>query len=149
METLKVFAQRQNELCPSLSVNQTIVDAEGVEHYKRLRDFLKPLGIQNNVVMAYDLSATYNLKDEMDAAPRQVGQFTTFGEFTEAHLQFLFGEIEKDFANYPLLDGLAKRYYLLGIRNRLLHGEGAPNPKCATLNSHIRLLPDGRAPTCQ
>ena len=85
----------------------------------------------------------------MDAAPRQVGQFTTFGEFTEAHLQSLFGEIEKDFANYPLLDGLAKRYYLLGIRNRLLHGEGAPNPKCAALNSHIRLLPDGRAPTCQ
>ena len=80
----------------------------------------------------------------MDAAPRQVGQFTTFGEFTEAHLQSLFGEIEKDFANYPLLDGLAKRYYLLGIRNRLLHGEGAPNPRCAALNSHLRLLPDGR-----
>lgn len=149
VETLKVLAQRQNELRLSLSVNQTIVDAEGVEHYKRLRDFLKPLGIQNNVVMAYDLSATYNLKDEMDAAPRQVGQFTTFSEFTEAHLQSLFGEIEKDFANYPLLDGLAKRYYLLGIRNRLLHGEGAPNPICAALNSHIRLLPDGRAPTCQ
>ena len=57
VETLKAFAQRQNELRLSLSVNQTIVDAEGVEHYKRLRGFLKPLGIQNNVVIAYDLSA--------------------------------------------------------------------------------------------
>lgn len=57
VETLKAFAQRQNELRLSQSVNQTIVDAEGSQHYKRLRDFLKPLGIQNNVVIAYDLSA--------------------------------------------------------------------------------------------
>lgn len=84
----------------------------------------------------------------MDAAPSQVGQFTTFGEFTEAHLQTLFDEIEKAPGNYPLLDRLAKRYYLFGIRNRSLHGEGAPNTKCAALNSHIRLLPDGRVPTC-
>lgn len=149
VQTLKALAQRQSELRLSLSVNQTIVDAEGVEHYKRLRDFLKPLEIQNNVVMAYDLSATYSLKDEMDVAPTQIGQFTTFGEFTEAHLQTLFDEIEKDLVNYPLLDRLAKRYYLLGIRNRLLEGKGAPNPKCVALNSHLRLLPDGRVPTCQ
>ncbi|MDE0041211.1 MAG: SPASM domain-containing protein [Candidatus Poribacteria bacterium] len=24
-----------------------------------------------------------------------------------------------------------------------------PNPKCVALNSHVRLLPDGRVPTCQ
>jgi hypothetical protein len=66
--------QRQSELRISLSVNQTIVDAEGVEHYKRLRDFLKPLGIRNNVVMAYGLSAIYNLQDEMEVAPSQIGQ---------------------------------------------------------------------------
>ena len=135
---LKALAQHQRELRMSLSVNQTIVNAEGVEHYKRLRDFLKPLGIRNNVVMAYDLSATYNLKDEMEVAPSQFGQFTTFGEFTEAHLQTLFDEIEKDLANYPLLDRLAKRYYLLGIRNRLPADKGTPKPKCVALNSHLR-----------
>ncbi|MDE0187192.1 MAG: SPASM domain-containing protein [Candidatus Poribacteria bacterium] len=149
METLKALEQRQHILRLSLSVNHTIVDAEGVEHYKRLCDFLKPLGIQNNVVTAYDLGAAYYLKDEMDAAPRQVGQFTTFSEFPVAHLHSLFGEIGKDFANYPLLDRLAKRYFPLGIRNRLLQGEGAPNPNCAALNSQLRLLPDGRVPTCQ
>lgn len=149
LQTLNALAQPQSELRLSLSVNQTIVDAEGVEHYKRLRDFLKPLGVQNNVVMGYDFSATYNRKDEMDVAPSQIGQFATIGEFTEAHLQTLFDEIEKDLANYPLLDRLAKQYYLHGIRNRLLEGKGAPNPKCVALNSHLRLLPDGRVPTCQ
>ena len=73
VETLKALAYRQNESRLNLSVNQTIVDAEGAEHYKRLRDFLKPLGIQNNVVMAFELSATYNLKDEMAIAPNQSG----------------------------------------------------------------------------
>lgn len=149
METLKALEQRQHILRLSLSVKHTIVDAEGVEHYKRLCDFLKPLGILNNVVTAYDLGAAYYLKDEMDAAPRQVGQFTTFSEFTEAHLQSLFGEIEKDFGNYPLLDKLAKRYYLLGIRNRSLHRERASNPKCTAPNSRIQLHADGRVPTCQ
>ena len=85
----------------------------------------------------------------MEVAPSQIGQFTTFGEFTESHLQTLFDEIEKDLANYPLLDRLAKRYYLLGIRYRLLADKGTPNPKCVALNSHLRLLPDGRVPTCQ
>ena len=36
---------------------------------------------------------------------------------------------------------------LQGIRNRLL--EGVPKPKCVAPNSHLRLLPEGRVPTCQ
>ena len=44
VRTLNALAPRQKELRMSLSVNQTIVDAEGVEHYKRLREFLEPLG---------------------------------------------------------------------------------------------------------
>ena len=149
VKTLETLAPRQKELRMNLAVNQTIVDAEGVEHYKRLRDFLKPLGIRNNVVMAYDVSATYNLEEEIDVAPTQIGEFATFGEFTPEHLKELFDEIEKDLPSYRLLDRIAKKYYLLGIRNRLLGDVGAPNPKCVALNSHLRLFPDGRVPTCQ
>ena len=149
VKTLETLAPRQKELRMSLAVNQTIVDADGVEHYKRLRDFLKPLGIRNNVVMAYDASATYNLEEEVDVAPTQIGEFATFGEFTQEHLQDLFNEIEKDLGSYPFLDRIAKKYYLLGIRNRLLGDVGVPNPKCVALNSHLRIFPDGRVPTCQ
>ena len=55
----------------------------------------------NLVVMAYDLSATYNVNEELEVAPAQIGQFTTFGEFTEEHLQTLFDEIEKDLTKLP------------------------------------------------
>ena len=47
------------------------------------------------------------------------------------------------------MDRIAKKYYLLGIRNRLLGDVGAPNPKCVALNSHLRIFRDGRVPTYQ
>lgn len=149
MKTLGALALRQEELKLHVSVNQTIVDPEGVEHYKLLREVLKPMGVRNNVVMAYDVSATYSLDDEVDAAPTQIGEFCTFGDFSEEHLRELMDEIEKDLGDYPFADRIAKRYYMRGIRNRLLHDRGTPNPKCVALNTHMRLMPDGTIPICQ
>jgi MoaA/NifB/PqqE/SkfB family radical SAM enzyme len=147
MKTLNELAPRRKELGLRLGVNQTIVDADGVEHYKKLRDFLKPLGVHNNVVMAYDASATYTLGTEI--APDQIGKFSTFGEFSDDHLRELMGEIEKDLASFPWRERLAKRYYLRGIRNRLLHDTNSPNPKCVALGAHMRLYPNGDIPVCQ
>lgn len=147
--TLKALAPRRKELRLRLGVNQTIVDAEGVEHYVRLREFLKPLGIHNNVVMAYDVSATYSVERDRELAPKAAGQFTTFGEFTDDHIRTLVAEIERDLGSFPFLERLAKRYYLRGITNRLLGNVGSPNPKCVALNAHLRLFPNGDVPTCQ
>ncbi len=147
MKTLHELAPRRKELGLRLGVNQTIVDADGVEHYKKLRDFLKPLDVHNNVVMAYDASATYTMGTEI--APDQIGRFTTFGDFSNEHLIELMNEIEKDLAGFPLRERIAKRYYLRGIRNRLLHGVNQPNPKCVALSAHMRLYPNGDVPVCQ
>lgn len=149
MRTLAVLAPRREELRLQLAVNQTIVDAEGVEHYARLREHLAPLDIRNNMVMAYDASATYHLKSEIEVAPESIGQFTTFGDFGKEQLERLFQLVEEDLPRYPLAERMAKRYYLKGIRNRLLGDVGHPNPPCVALNSHLRLLPDGRVPICQ
>jgi len=58
-KTLMQLAPRQKELRLRLMVNQTIVDAEGAEQFRLLREFLRPYGVYNNVVLAYDQSATY------------------------------------------------------------------------------------------
>ena len=50
--TVKALAPRREELRLELAVNQTIVDAEGVEHYRRLRDYLAPMKVHNQMVMA-------------------------------------------------------------------------------------------------
>ena len=149
METIRALAPRQKQLGLRLGVNQTIVDAEGVDHYRRLREVLRPYGVHNNVVMAYDTSATYNLESGVNVAPTEVGQFSTFGEFTDQNLRDLLREVEADAQSLPFGERLAKRYYLRGIRNRLLKKNGTPNPKCVALNAHLRIFPNGDVPTCQ
>ena len=61
----------------------------------------------------------------------------------------MLDEVERDIESYPPAERAAKRYYLRGIRNRLLHCKGAPNPPCVALGSHMRLFPNGDVPTCQ
>ncbi len=149
IKTLEALAPRRRELKLQLAVNQTIVDAEGAEHYRHLRDYLEPLDIRNHFVMAYDASATYSLETETDVAPTEIGQFTTFGDFSKQQLSDLFDDVERDLERYAFPERLAKRYYLEGIRNRLLGDKGQPNPKCVALSTHMRLLPNGEVPTCQ
>ncbi|MBL9171922.1 MAG: radical SAM protein [Verrucomicrobiales bacterium] len=147
--TVKALAPRQRELNLELSVNQTIVDADGPAEYRRLREVLKPLGVRLQVVMAYDVSATYSLTEELDAAPSIAGQFSTFGRLTPEQTAELLDEVERDAAAFPFAERVSKRYYTRGIRNRLLGGKGSPNPPCVALNAHLRLYPDGDMPTCQ
>lgn len=150
METIKALAPRRRELKLHIAVNQTIVDAEGASHYARLREVLRPFGIQNHVVMAYDSSATYNLERDVDVAPTEVGKFTTFGTFTTDEIRRLLDEVESDLDQYSWPLRLAKRYYIQGIRNRLVGGgQAVPNPKCVALTSHLRIFPNGDIPTCQ
>jgi MoaA/NifB/PqqE/SkfB family radical SAM enzyme len=149
MKTLHLLAPRQKELSLQLAVNQTIIDAEGLTHYRELRDILQQLGIKNQAVMAYDLSATYHTNTEIEAAPTQPGSFTPYGEFSRNQLEELFGCLAADLTTYPLLTRLAKTYYLKGMSGRMLRNGSLPNPKCVALSSHMRLYPDGRIPTCQ
>lgn len=149
METLAALAPRRDELNLDLAVNQTVVDAEGGEHYVELREILRPLGVHNQVVLAYDASATYSAQSEPKVERSGVGTFTTFGLFSRDQLETLFDEIERDVGILGVPERSAKRYYLKGIRNRLLEDLSRPNPKCVALSSHIRLLPDGQVPTCQ
>lgn len=149
VRTLRALAPKQRMLNLHLAVNQTIVDTEGCQQYAQLREFLRPLGVQHNVVMAYDASATYSREEAVNIAPTEIGKFTTFGKFSHFQLDSLLREVEKDCRGYAFSHRIAKRYYLTGLRQRLLYQHAYPNPPCVALSSHIRLLPDGTIPTCQ
>jgi Fe-coproporphyrin III synthase len=132
----------------TLDVNQTLVDREGMEHYRRLRDELSPRGVRVQVVFAYGESATYAVDDELELEPK-LGQYETFGDFSRQELSAFFHELLADVAGYPLPERWAKTYYLRGLSSRLLAGEAGLNPPCVALSSHLRLYPDGTVPTCQ
>jgi len=147
--TVQALAPRQKELRLSLAVNQTIVDRDGLAEHRKLRARLRPLGVPVNAVIAYDVSATYSLEQEKEAAPLNSGDFTTFGKFDRADARELLAELEAGVRDRPWVERLAKNYYFSGIRSRLLEGVGSPNPPCVALNSHMRLFPNGDVPVCQ
>jgi MoaA/NifB/PqqE/SkfB family radical SAM enzyme len=149
VETLRAIAPRQDELGVRLAVNQTVVDAEGLDSYRKLRAMLAPLRVRHQMVVAYEASATYSLTREVTLAPRAIGDFATFGSLPEETIRELLDEADHDTERLPLPERVAKRYYLRGLRSRLLgEGEG-PRPRCVALSAHVRVLPDGRVPTCQ
>jgi MoaA/NifB/PqqE/SkfB family radical SAM enzyme len=149
MRTLQALAPRRKELRLTLAVNQTVVDSAGAAQYGELHRLLAPLGIKNQVVVAYKDSATYTLAPEADLAPRWPGQFETYGDLSREELERLFAAVEDDLASYSIPERAAKRYYLEGIRNRLLESGSSPNPKCVALHAHLRIFPNGDVPTCQ
>ena len=149
MATIDALADRKKELNIKMAINQTIVDVEGAQQYRELNALMKPKGIPIYIVMAYDLSATYSVERDVNLAPTQIGEFTTFGDFPDSVLKELLDEAEENTKELPMLDRWGKRYYIRGIRNRLLGNSGQPNPKCIALNSHLRLFPNGDIPTCQ
>lgn len=149
LATVRELAARQRELRLKIAVNQTIVDSESIQHYHALKAALAPLGVKNQVVIAYRESATYSLRERHCVRPRYPGELETFGEFSADELRALLTAAERDLDDYPLPERLAKQYYLEGARRRLIEHIPSPNPACVALSSHMRMLPDGTVPTCQ
>jgi len=147
--TVAALAPRQKELRLRIGVNQTLLDGEGVENYRELREALRPLGIVPQVVVAYESSATYSLQRDLDLASAAQGEYSTHGRFERRDLEALFALLEEDLARLGFAERFAKRYYLEGLRARLL-GEGDRlNPPCVALHNHLRIFPNGDVPTCQ
>lgn len=147
--TLRALAPRRAELNLHLSVNQTIVDAEGFDDYRRLRDFLAPMGIRNQAVIAYRASATYSLEPGVELASSFESGFPFPSEVPAWRLDRFLTEAEADAQVLPTPERMARMYYLEGVRRRMLEAQNDPNPPCVALNSHLRILPNGDVPTCQ
>ncbi len=146
--TIRELAPR-SELNIRLAVNQTILDAEGLGHYERLRDYLKPHGVRVNVVMAYDASATYSPEEEAVLVAPSFGGFIGAHGMDPERVERFISVIRADLREASFLERLGKQYYMRGLENRVMKGSSVPNPRCVALNSHMRILPDGSVPTCQ
>jgi MoaA/NifB/PqqE/SkfB family radical SAM enzyme len=149
METISELAKNREKWNLRVAVNQTVIDAEGVDHYKQLREELAKLDVRVHIIIAYSGSATYSTRAQINMAPQEIGSFDTFGDFTDEKLRELFDAFAADLPNFDWKERKAKQYYLEGIRNRLLNDAGTPNPPCVALSSHLRLFPNGDVPTCQ
>lgn len=150
METIRELAPYQQEFMLNLRVNQTIADSEGIEHYRKLHDILKPFQVRHQIVMAYSASATYAVERDKSYAPTREELFTPVGEFQKSELSQFFNAVLADArAELTGPERWIQQYYLDGIRARMLENQPRPNPPCVALSSHLRIFPNGDVPTCQ
>lgn len=132
-----------------IAVNQVILDEEGLEHYRLLRDEFAELQIPVQPVLAYDESATYSVEREReDIEFAGSGHDHPFGPLSEAWIHRFLDEVEGDLRELPISNRAAKRFYTRSVRDRL-DGKAARFRRCVALSSHLRLLPNGDVPTCQ
>ena len=149
LETIGQIARSRKEWGVELAVNQTIVDVRGIEQYDAIHDLLGGMGVPHHVVVAYKESATYSTHASTDLSPKIGGAFRTANPIDPDVFRSFMDRVDKDARDLPWANGMAKAYYLKGIRNRVLHGRGVPNPSCAALAGHMRIFPNGDVPTCQ
>ena len=149
METLQGLVARRDEFGLKLAVNQTVVDREGAQQYRPLRERLASMGVPVHVVVAYRESATYSMERDREVDFGGPDQYVTFGDLSRDELDQLLGDAEEDLRHLAQPERLAKRYYLAGLRMRLLGTAGPATPRCVALHSHLRVFPNGDVPTCQ
>ena len=129
-----------------VGVNQVITDDKEIDAYFNLKEYLAKYDIPINPVIANQ--PTNSLYSRLEMVDPKVS-FSTFGEFSKSELKRLFkifAEDGKKINNFQ--EQIVDRYHLRGLYNRLVEEKNKPNPKCVTLNNHLRLLPNGDIPVC-
>ncbi|MFN3467583.1 MAG: SPASM domain-containing protein, partial [Candidatus Brocadiales bacterium] len=71
-----------------------------------------------------------------------------FDPFSQDELEKIVECVSMDNTSFDFKEGLVKRFFNEGLKNRLLYGKRKPDTPCVALTSHIRILPDGRVPIC-
>jgi molybdenum cofactor biosynthesis enzyme MoaA len=148
MATLAEVSSLRGEGNIRLSVNQTIVEREGIDEIQPLSEILSQMGAEHQVVLAYASSGTYSEDWDEQGARDQIGTFTPLAVLDEADRERLLSAMERLEAGAGFEVRLAKSYYRKGLAQRL-RDEPAMAPPCAALGRHLRLLPDGSVPVCQ
>jgi MoaA/NifB/PqqE/SkfB family radical SAM enzyme len=149
METLEALVAYRRDRPFNLAVNQTIVDRAGLADYGKLKSELSQWGIKVIPNIAQDSLTLHRAGANRSELPPNDHSYTTFSKFESQELEEFFREAEADVAQlHGPVARLTMRYYLQGLRNRLLAARGQPKPPCQSLHDFFRLLPNGDIPIC-
>jgi MoaA/NifB/PqqE/SkfB family radical SAM enzyme len=148
MATLRAVSAIRETGNIRLSVNQTIVEESGIADIQPLSRLLEGLGVEHQVVLAYEASGTYSEDWNEESSRGQIGSFTPLAKLGPDSEKRLLSAMEGLESGSSPEVRLAKAYYRKGLAERL--GKAAATaPPCAALGRHLRLLPDGSVPVCQ
>lgn len=132
-----------------LGVNMSMFDRDSFRDYAELKELLKKMGVKIYPAIAFKTPALYRQEDEIKNVPTNTMGFEPYFDFSNEELKEIFAILEEDSAEIgDFIGKMAVRYDLEGAKNRIMHNNPTPNPRCVALNDHLRLLPDGSVPVC-
>lgn len=146
MRTLRGLVELREKLGFYVGVNQTITDRNW-DHIEPLRDEMAKLGVSVHYAIATDHYTLYRINTDKEKDIPNM-KSVSMSDFTPEQLNYIFEQLDTRDGINDLPEWLVQRYYLRGLKNRLLHQVESPKPQCIELHNHMRLMPNGDVVTC-
>ena len=146
MRTLRALVELRDQYGFYLGVNQTITDRNW-DHIEPLRDEMTKLGVSVHYAIATDHYTLYRLNTPKENDVPDM-KSVSMSDFTSEQLHSIFEQLDTRDGIRDIPEWLVQRYYLRGLKNRLLHHVEDPKPQCIELHNHMRLMPNGDVVTC-
>lgn len=146
LRTLRTLAELREQYGFYLGVNQTLSD-KNWDHIEPLREAMGELGIPVHYAIATDHYTLYRLNTSKEKDKPDM-RSVSLSDFTPEQLQYIFDQLDRRDAIKDVPEWIVQRYYLHGLKNRLLKGIDSPKPQCIELHNHMRLMPNGDVMTC-
>ncbi len=146
MRTLRSLVELRGKHGFYVGVNQTITD-KNWDQIEPLRAEMNQLGVNVHYAIATDHYTLYRLNTAKEKDIPNM-KSVSLSDFTPEQLQHIFDELDRRDGIKDIPEWLVQRYYLRGLRNRLLRNVEKPKPRCIELHNHMRLMPNGDVVTC-
>ncbi len=146
MTTLRALVELREQLGFYVGVNQTITD-RNVDHIEPLRAEMDKLGVSVHYAIATDHYTLYRINTDKEKDVPDM-KSVSMSDFTPEQLGYIFAQLDRRDGIHDVPEWLVQRYYLRGLKNRLLRHVEKPKPSCIELHNHMRLMPNGDVVTC-
>lgn len=146
MRTLKRLVELRSKYGFYVGVNQTITDRNW-DQIEPLRAVCDQLGINVHYAIATDHYTLYRINTDKEKDIPDM-KSVSMSSFTPEQLKHIFEQLDRRDGISDIPEWLVQRYYLRGLKNRLLRNVEFPKPSCIELHNHMRLMPNGDVVTC-
>ena len=133
-----------------LGVNQTIVSLKCLADYEKLQQICRQKNVHLFSEFACSVPELYraNWSINQKEVAENMGAKMPSG-FSWEQIAMMLKKFDNETSRVNnFFEKVVEKYYLKGLRNRLLTKKKIPNPCCVELRSHLRILPNGDVPVC-
>ncbi|MEE9584575.1 MAG: radical SAM protein, partial [Candidatus Brocadiales bacterium] len=114
----------------ALGVNLTIT-SKNIDQIEPLQRMCGDLGVDLQYQLARD--DRYLLEPHLNTETGGQGEFSFLDPFSPEDINRILDGISKDTSSFNFREGLVKKFFNEGLRNRLLYNRQVPNTKCVAL----------------